>query len=66
MLNPDFKNAQKLDLHSAMSIFVIMMGALFYLEAAPGTHTAMALLTVLCGVVWYAGHKTLFKYLHEH
>lgn len=56
MLNQDFKNGEKVDLHSALAIFVIMMGFLFYIDAAPGTHTTVTLITVLLGFAWYIGH----------
>lgn len=61
MLNPNFKNGEKIDLHSALALFVVMMGFLFLLDAAPGTHTIITLLTILSGVAWYLGHQF---YLH--
>ena len=61
MLSHEFKNSQNIDLHSALSVFVVMMGLLFYIDAAPGMHSTVAILTVLCGLLWYAGHKAFFK-----
>jgi predicted RND superfamily exporter protein len=66
MLHPDFKNAQNLDLHSALAIFIVMMGLLFYIDAAAGTHSIMALLTIVLGLAWYAGHKALFRFVRDH
>lgn len=63
MLHPDFKNGQNVDLHTALSMFVVMMGFLFYIDAAPGTHSVIALTTILSGFTWYAGHKF---YVHWH
>jgi len=63
MLHPDFKNGQKVDLHTALSMFVVMMGFLFYIDAAPGTHSVVALSTILIGFAWYAGH---LLYRHGH
>ena len=61
MLDREFKNGQKVDLHSAFSLFVIMMGLLFYIDAAPGTHTVITMVMVLFGIAWYLGHKS---YIH--
>ncbi len=66
MLNPDFKNGQNVDLHSAMALFVVVMGLLFYIDAAPGTHTLVTLLTILFGVAWYAGHQTYLWWQASH
>lgn len=63
MLHPDFKNGQNIDLHTALSMFVVMMGFLFYIDAAPGTHSIVALSTIVFGCVWYAGHK-LYSHWH--
>lgn len=64
MLHPDFKNGQKVDLHTALSMFVIMMGFLFYIDAAPGTHSIIALTTILAGFAWFTGHK-FYSHWHE-
>lgn len=64
MLSHEFKNAQNIDLHSALSVFVVMMGLLFYIDAAPGIHSTVAMLTVFFGLLWYAGHKAFFKAIH--
>jgi len=64
MLHPDFKNGQKVDLHTALSMFVVMMGFLFYIDAAPGTHSVIALSTILFGFAWYAGHK-FYNHWHQ-
>ncbi len=61
MLHPDFKNGEQLDLHYALALFVMGMGFLFYIDAAPGTHALVAQLTVLAGLFWLAGH-----YLWKH
>lgn len=68
MLNQDFKNGQKVDLHSAFALFVIMMGFLFYLDAAPGTHAIVALMMILFGFAWHYGHHAYqwWKLSHSH
>ena len=64
MLHPDFKNGEKLDLQSAMAVFVTMMGLLFYIDAAPGTHTVISLLTLLTGVIWFCGRHWHLTHSH--
>lgn len=66
MLHPDFKNGQKLDLQSALAVFVMMMGFLFLIEAAPGAHTWVALLTLLAGLVWLTGHESVQRWWLRH
>ncbi len=66
MLHPDFKNGEKLDLQNAMALFIVMMGFLFYIDAAAGTHTLMALITILAGVVWYVGHTAWKRWRISH
>lgn len=63
MLNPNFKNGQKLDVQSAFAFFVIMMGLLFHIEAAAGLHSMISLLTIVVGVVWFVGRQF---YCHQH
>jgi len=41
-----------------------MMGFLFYIDAAPGTHSVIALSTILFGFAWYAGHK-FYNHWHQ-
>ncbi|GAB3113099.1 hypothetical protein G8770_19150 [Aestuariicella hydrocarbonica] len=66
MLHPDFNNGKKLDLQLAMALFVMMMGFLFYIDAEPGTHTLISLLTILAGVAWFVGHSALKRWHHKH
>ena len=66
MLSPNFKNGEKLDLHSAFSLFVVMMGLLFLLETTSSAHTAIILLTIMFGVSWYLGHQFYLYWQHNH
>lgn len=62
MLNPNFKNGQSIDLQATFACFIIMMGILFHIDAAPGLHSLISLLTVLAGLVWFIGRQ----YHHHH
>lgn len=66
MLHPDFKNGQKTDLQSALSLFVIMMGFLFLIEAAPGAQTVITLLMIALGFVWFYGHGSVQRWWLKH
>lgn len=66
MLNQDFKNGKKLDLHSAFSLFVILMGLLFYIDAAPGTHASVATYMMFFGVAWFLGHQVYKRWSQAH
>ena len=64
MLNPNFKNGRGVDVQAAFASFIVMMGLLFFIDAAAGLHSGIALLTVLVGVVWFVlrqirHHKTV-------
>lgn len=63
MLDPNFKNGQKLDVQSAFAFFVIMMGLLFHIDSAAGLHSAISLSTIIIGVVWFFGRQF---YCHHH
>lgn len=63
MLHPDFKNGEKLDLQTALSLFVITMGFLFYIDASPGSQAMMSALTMLAGLAWLIGHS-VWKHWH--
>lgn len=66
MLRPDFKNGQKLDLQSALSLFVIMMGFLFLIDAAPGAHTVITVLMIALGFAWFFGHESVQRWWLKH
>ena len=64
MQNPNFKNGQNIDVQTAFASFVIMMGLLFHIDAAPGVHTTITLSTILIGVVWFIGRQYYSHYHH--
>ncbi len=66
MLNPNFKNGTKTDVQSALAVFVIIMGFLFLIDAAPGTHSAVALAMIAFGILWYYGHQVYRWWGHTH
>ena len=61
MLNPNFKNGQNIDLQTAFASFIVVMGLLFHIDAAPGLHSGITLVTVLVGLVWF-----LARQFHHH
>ncbi len=63
MLNPNFKNGQNLDVQSALAAFVMMMGFLFFIEAAAGLHTIISMLTIFVSLAWFFGRQF---YCHHH
>ena len=66
MLNPNFKNGTKTDVQSALAVFVIIMGFLFLIDAAPGVHSAVAIATIVFGFFWYFGHQAYIWWGHTH
>ncbi len=54
------------DLQSGLALFVVMMGLLFYIDAAPGAHTLMTALTVASGIAWYMIHHAYVHWHHAH
>jgi len=66
MMHPDFKNGEKLNLHSALALFITVMGFLFLIEAAPGTHTVIAGLLMLAGITWYTGNHAYIWWQRHH
>ena len=66
MLNSDFKNGEKLNLHSAFALFVIVMGFLFMIDAAPGMHTVIAGCLMLFGFAWYLANHAYLLWRRHH
>lgn len=63
VLDSNFKNGQKLDVQSAFAFFVVIMGLLFHIEAAPGLHAVISLSTILAGLLWFFARQ---YYCHHH
>jgi len=42
------------------------MGGLFYLDAAPGTHSFVAILTMAFGIIWFVIHHNYERWHHGH
>jgi len=55
-----------ISVQSGLAFFVIVMGALFYLDAAPGTQSTMSILTMVFGVLWLVLHHGIENWLHGH
>ncbi len=66
MLHPDFKNGEKLNLHSALALFIIVMGFLFMIDAAPGSHTVVAGSLILFGFAWYLANHAYIWWRQHH
>ena len=66
MLSHDFENGKKLNLHSALAVFIIIMGFLFLLDAAPGAHTAVAGSFIVFGFAWYYGNRIYLWWVRHH
>ena len=65
MLNPNFKNGTKTSVQSALAVFVIIMGFLFLIDAAPGVHSAIAIATIVFGFIWYFGKNAYIWWGHH-
>ena len=57
MLDSNFKNGKNLDVQSAFATFVVVMGLLFHIDAAAGSHSVIAMSTALIGLVWLVGRQ---------
>ena len=64
-VHKEHKVGAHLDVQSALALFVVMMGLLFYVDAAPGTHTLMTVLTIAFGIAWYMAHNA-YMHWHDH
>lgn len=68
MLNLDFNNGKKVNLLSALAVFTIAMGFLFFIAASSSSQTFAAVLLMLIGSAWYVGNRmyTLWEHHPSH
>lgn len=66
MHNRNFKNGKKTNVQSAMAVFVIIMGFLFLIDAAPGVHSAISIAMIVFGFLWYFGRQIYTSWDHTH
>lgn len=55
-----------ISVQSGLAFFVAVMGVLFYLDAAPGAHTRMAVVTIAVGIVWFVTHHAYVQWHDNH
>ncbi len=55
-----------ISVQSGLAFFVTVMGGLFYLDAAPGTHSFVAILTMAFGIIWFVIHHNYERWHHGH
>ena len=65
-LKKEHKVGAHISVQSGLAFFVAVMGVLFYIDAAPGAHTQVALLTIAMGVSWLIGHHVYAQWHERH
>ena len=53
-------------LQSGLALFVVVMGALFYIDATPGIQSTMSIVTILFGMWWFLVHHGYEHWHHGH
>ncbi len=55
-----------ISVQSGLAFFVAVMGVLFYMDAAPGAHTRVAVITIAVGVIWFVVHHSYLQWHESH